>query len=225
MATSNVEVTCEGASGDAAPFVVWVSANGQTVTQESVTGQPVPRTGGEWWSWSIDWQLEGSQVVTVRDATHDGAQTWDVVTVALDCPVPTTTTEVSTTTATPTTTTVVSEVSSTTPELTTTTTEVALTLPVPVSVVEPPTSVSPVSSVDTSTTDVATTVELSTVAPSTTNFQHMDGFYVLSETATSTSEPMLPATGPEHVPEMMGVASLMIALGMLSLAVRQWRRS
>ena len=64
---ATAEVSCDGASGTAAPFVVSMSVDGHTVRQEDVTGQPVPASGGDWWSWSLPLELHGKVSVTVTD--------------------------------------------------------------------------------------------------------------------------------------------------------------
>lgn len=97
-AVENVRADCDSASGVAAPFVHSVIVNGEIITQESVTGRPVPRTGGEWWSWRIDLVIEGDQVIVIEDTTRDGAERHRVAEVAVSCPVATTLAEPSTTT-------------------------------------------------------------------------------------------------------------------------------
>jgi hypothetical protein len=106
------------------------------------------------------------------------------------------------------------------------------TMPEPVDVVEP--SVNPSVSLNTPVdTSPTTSVELSTVAPSSTDYSGQDDFYV----ATVVAEPVgccadyvaevgtaatLPETGVPYLPQMLGVGSALLLLG--ALALRSSRR-
>jgi LPXTG-motif cell wall-anchored protein len=81
---ATADATCTEAHGTAAPFVTSIDVDGHTITQAEVTGQPVPATGGEWWSWSVQLEVHGERTVTVTDTQANG-ETFTVGVFNLSC--------------------------------------------------------------------------------------------------------------------------------------------
>lgn len=188
------EIDCNGYSGSAAPFV--------TQVQVSVDGKVVAThthaatDDGPWWSFDGALSIVGRQTVTITDRTagNDYHGEPDNLHRVVELDCPVPTTDAPTTT----------QVATTQP---------VATIPVPVLEVDPTVPQSP-----------ETTVLLSTVSPSTTTFEGMDGFYVLSETETSTTQPpVLVATGA-HVGPLLASGSLFLALGASALLAARPRR-
>ena len=205
------EIDCDGYSGSAAPFVtqVQVSVDGKVVATHTHSATD----DGPWWSFDGALSIVGRQTVTITDRTagndyHGEPDNLHRV-VELDCPVPTTT-QVALTTV---------------PHNPSSEPEALITIPVPVSVVEPTVPQSP-----------ATTVELSTVSPSTTTFQGMDEFHWSSPTTTvwgpcfedgsclpppstvmeaTTVQPVLAVTGANYVPQMVGAGAALVLCGLV----------